>query len=201
VKKESDQEKKMMLEDVFSSYFQLEINQLSDFKKTNVIRDLMLLLMQRIGSRVDVQKLSKELGVSRETIYNYISFLESTYFIKLLRPFSRNRDNEIKSISKLYLCDSGLANRFAKIDDGALFENAVFSALRNKGEINYYQKRNGQEIDFVLDKKYAFEVKNLPYKQDTERLSRISKDLKLEGCKVVSRRYSDLENITYGFAL
>jgi len=201
VLKASDNEKKMMLDDVFSSYFQLEIEQLSDFRKTNIIRDLILLLMKRIGSRLDIQKLSKELGVSRETVYNYISFLENTYFIKLIRPFSRNLDNEIKSIPKFYLCDSGLANHFANVDSGALLENAVFSALRNKGKLNYYQKKNGQEIDFILDEKFAIEVKTVPYEQDMKRLSVISNSLKLDGYQIVSKKYSEMENITYGFLL
>ncbi len=201
VMKKTDNEKKLMLEDIFSSYFQLEINQLSDFRKTNVIRDLMLLLIERIGSRLDVQKLSKELGVSRETVNNYVSFLENTYFIKLIRPFSRNRDNEIKNIPKFYLCDSGLANHFAKIDSGALFENVIFSSLRNKGELNYFQKKNGQEVDFVLNKKYAYEVKTFPYEQDMKRLSAISNNLGLGNHAIVSRKYSEMDNVTYGFLL
>ena len=62
----------MMLDDIFSSYFQLEVTQLGDFRKTGVIRDLILLLMERSGSRLDIQKLSKELGVvARETMGNF----------------------------------------------------------------------------------------------------------------------------------
>ncbi|HLA26063.1 MAG TPA: ATP-binding protein, partial [Patescibacteria group bacterium] len=123
VRKESIEEKKMALEEIFSSYFQLEIRQLGDFRKIDVIRDLILLLMQRTGSKLDIQKLSKELGVARETIYHYLSFLEHTYFIALIRPWSRNRDTEIRSMPKFYLCDTGLINQFAKVSDGALFEN------------------------------------------------------------------------------
>ena len=199
--KESIQEKKSMLEDIFSSYFQLEVMQLGDFKKTTVIRDLMLLLMERVGSKLDVQKLSRELGVARETMNNYIAFLESTYFISLIRPFSRNRDLEIRSTPKFYLCDSGLVNQFAKVDDGALFENTVFSALRSRGEVNYYQKKSGVEIDFILDKKRAIEVKSKPYEQDMKRLSNLSKELKLKDYRIISRKYSDLKNVDYGFNL
>lgn len=201
VQKESTQEKKLALEDIFSSYFQLEVTQLGDFRKINVIRDLMLLLMERIGSKLDILKLSKELGVSRETIGNYIAFLEGTYFIKLIRPFSRNRDLEIRSIPKLYICDSGISNQFAKLNDGALFENAVFSVLRNKGEVNYYQKKSGVEIDFILNKKYAYEVKFTPYEQDIKKLKNLSLELNLDGYEIVSRKYSELDHVTYGFAI
>lgn len=201
VQKESVLEKKMMLEDIFSSYFQLEVKQLGDFRKTNIIRDLLLLLMERTGSKLDMQKLSRELGVARETVYNYIAFLENTYFIKLVRPFSRSRDTEIRSIPKFYLCDSGIINQFARVSEGAVFENAIFSALRTKGEVNYYQKKSGVEIDFILNKKYAYEVKITPDKQDIKKLDVLAKELKLKDYKIVSKKYSRLENVIYGFML
>lgn len=80
LKKNAD-EKKMALDEIFSSFFQMEILQLGDFRRNEVIRDLILLLMQRLGSKLDIQKLSIELGASRVTLMDYISFLESTYFI------------------------------------------------------------------------------------------------------------------------
>lgn len=198
---ESVQEKKKALEDIFSSYFQLEIIQIGDFRKANVVRDLMLLLMERTGAKIDIQKLSRELRVSRETISNYIAFLESTYFISLIRPFSRNRDTEIRSMPKFYLCDSGLANQFSRVSEGALFENAVFNALRESGEVNYYQKKSGVEIDFIIDKKYAYEVKINTYEQDIKKLAALSKELKLKDYRIISRKYSPLEHVRYGFIL
>lgn len=202
VQKISIAEKKMALEEIFSSYFQLEIRQLGDFRKIGVIRDFILLLMQRIGSKLDIQKLSKELGVSRDTIYHYLSFLEYTYFITLVRPWSRNRDTELRSVPKFYLCDTGLINHFAKVSEGALFENAAFSALRKRGEVNYYQRKSGVEIDFILDKKYAYEVKTAPSNHDLRRLTALSKELKLKHCQIIAHKYVEKnKNITYGFLL
>ncbi|HLD62120.1 MAG TPA: ATP-binding protein [Patescibacteria group bacterium] len=202
VRKESIEEKKMALEEIFSSYFQLEIRQLGDFRKIDVIRDLILLLMQRTGSKLDIQKLSKELGVARETIYHYLSFLEHTYFIALIRPWSRNRDTEIRSMPKFYLCDTGLINQFAKVSDGALFENAVFAALRKKGEVNYYQRKSGVEIDFILEKKYGYEVKTAPNNYDLRRLDSLSKEIGLRRGQIVARKYAKInKNIAYGFLL
>lgn len=201
IKKDFAQEKKMALEDIFSSYFQLEVVQLGDFRKTNIVRDLIILLMNRIGSKVDIQKLSRELGVSRITISNYLSFLENTYFITLIRPFSRSRDTEIRSAPKVYFCDSGLINQFAKVSEGALFENMIFSALRKKGEVNYYQRKSGVEIDFILNKKEAYEIKTLPDERDLKKLGIITGELKLKRHKIVSRKHTKVKNAIYGFML
>jgi len=201
VLKTNVEEKKKALDEIFSSFFQLEILQLADYRHNDVIRDLMLLLMQRLGSKLDIQKISRELGVSRPTLNEYISFLEGTYFIKSVRPFSKSRNSEIRRMPKVYICDSGLANHFAKLSEGNLFENNVFQNLRMIGEVNYYQKKSGREIDFILNKKTAFEVKTSPTDKDLKRLNLLSSELGLEEFKLVSMNYSQLENVVYGFSL
>ena len=153
VLKNSVQEKLMALDDIFTSFFQLEVMQLGDFRRNEVIRDLMLLLMQSTGSKIDIQKISRDLKISRPSIYDYIAFLEGTYFIKTIRPFSQGRSTEIRKMPKVYICDTGLVNQFAKIGAGHLFENSIFQNLRGKGELNYYQRKSGIEIDFIYDKK------------------------------------------------
>ena len=201
VLKTNVQEKKKALEEIFSSFFQLEILQLGDFRRNEAIRDLMLLLMQRLGSKLDIQKISRELGISRPTLGEYISFLEGTYFIKTIRPFSKGRNSEIRKMPKVYLCDTGIANHFANLDMGSLFENSVFQNLRPKGKLNYYQRKSGAEIDFILDKKEAYEVKLNPQESDVKRLKSMAMELNLEKFKIISKNYSELENIVYGFML
>lgn len=199
--KESFEEKRMVLEDIFSSYFQLEIAKLGEFRNLNIVRDLIILLMKRSGAKLDIQKLSQELGVSRPTIYEYISFLEGTYFIKLIRPFTKNKDVEVRNTPKVYLCDCGLLNNLSKVDEGVLFENNVFQSLRLKGELNYYQKKSGVEIDFILNKEEAVEVKIKPAQQNLQRLKRIAKELNMKKAYIVSKKYSALNDIKYGFVL
>ena len=201
VLKNSVEEKKKSLENIFSSFFQLEILILGDFRKNKIIRDLIMVLMERIGSKLDVQKLSQELGISRPTLYEYLSFLEGTYFLALIKPFSKSKDVEIRKTPKVYLCDSGLSNYFAKLNEGILFENNIFQNLRIKGEVNYYQKKSGAEIDFILNKKTAFEVKISPREADLKKLKKISRELGLKKFKIISKNYSQLENICYGFML
>jgi len=201
VLKKGIEEKKKSLEDVFSSFFQLEVLGLGDFKKNKIVRDLMMILMERIGSKVDIQKLSRDLGISRPTVYEYLSFLECTYFLNLVIPFSKSKDIEIRKMPKVYLCDSGLANHFAKLSEGILFENNIFQNLRVKGKVNYYQRKSGLEIDFILDESKALEVKINPRETDLKKLKKASHQLRLKEFKIISKNYSQLGNICYGFML
>lgn len=198
VLKNSAGEKANALNDIFTSFFQLEVLQLGDFRRNEVIRDLMLLLMQSTGSKIDIQKMSRDLKISRPTLYNYLAFLEGTYFIKTVKPFSRGKSTEVRKMPKVYICDTGLANHFVKLDEGHLFENSIFQNLRVKGDLNYYQKKSGVEIDFILDKKHAYEVKINPRESDIRKLKTLSTELGLQ-CSMISKSYSNIKGIVYGF--
>jgi predicted AAA+ superfamily ATPase len=201
VLKESIQEKEMMLDDIFTSYYQMEVVQLGGFRRTNAIRDLMLLLMERCGSRLDVQKLARELGVVRETVNNFLSFLEGTYFFSLIRPYSTSRDTEIRSQPKVYACDTGLINRYARVGSGSLFENAAFHALRLHGEVSYYMKKSGVEIDFIVNRKIAYEIKQKAETKDFSQLMKRAADIHLTECRMVSRYYCNVDGVLYGYQL
>lgn len=187
---EEKENKKLKLDDIFKSYFEKDVKSLADFKEINVFRDLILLLMQRAGSKVEISKLSSELGVSRETIYSYLAFLEGTYFVNLISPFSRNVDREVSGSKKVYLCDSGLLNAFAKVSEGSLFKNAVFNNLKKYGKICYYQKRTGREIDFILNEAIAFEAKLSGISSDEKELDKASKSLDLKQHYVVTKNFN-----------
>jgi predicted AAA+ superfamily ATPase len=201
VLKEDSREKAKALEDIFTSFFQLEVLQLGDFRRNDIIRDLMLLLMQSTGSKLDILHISRDMKVSRPTLYDYLAFLEGTYFIKTIRSFSKGRSTEVRKMPKVYVCDTGLANHFARLDEGHIFENSIFQNLRVKGDLNYYQKKSGVEIDFILDKKNAYEVKINPSESDIRRMKKLSHELGLKNCRMVSKKFSELEGITYGFML
>lgn len=200
VAKSSAAEKRDALNDIFTSYFNKEVLQLGDFRNNQTIRDLMILLMERIGSRVDISKLAAELSVSRPTIKEYLSFLEGTYFISLIPTYSRSRDVEIRGAPKVYCSDSGLASQLAKIEFGRVFENAIFHQLRVRVKtLQYFQKKTGVEIDFVVDGKEAYDVKLKATERDARTLTRLSQELHLKNTHLVSYQFAPKTRAWYGF--
>jgi len=193
---ENEEKKKIYLNDIFSSYFEKDVKSLADFKQINAFRDLILLLFQRIGSKLDISKLASALNISRHTVYSYLSFLEQTYFIALITPYSKNVDREISGTRKVYACDTGFVNLFARVDEGNLLENAVYNCIRHFGKVNYYQKRTGAEIDFILPElNTAIEVKTKADQRDIDKLKILSEKLGYKESYVVSKEFVDLQKI------
>jgi len=184
--------KRQILEDIFKSYFEKDVKALTDFKEMAKLRDLILLLANRVGSKIEISKISSEIGVARDTVYSYLNFLEKTYFISLLAPFSKSSNGEVRGAKKIYFCDSGLLNYLGKIPDGIVFENSVFQNLRKYGSLNYYAKYKGPEIDFVLNKRIAFEAKIKGGHFELKKLKKISQSLRLKEYYLIVKVFSDL---------
>ncbi len=187
--------KRQILEDIFKSYFEKEIKTLADFREIGKLRDLIILLANRVGSKVEISKISSAIGVSRDTVYSYLNFLEKTYFITLIHPFSRSLNGEVRGAKKVYFCDTGLLNYLGKLPEGKVFENAVFQCLRVLGTLKYYQKYKGPELDFILNGEIGFEVKQKATLSDWNKLKKLSKGLRLREYYLISREFSGIEGV------
>jgi len=161
---ESKERKKQMLDVIYSSYINMDVQQLADFKSTTELKKLIKLLGARVGSRLNIDELSKIVGLSRPTVSNYLSFLEQTYLIRLVPAFSKNTDVRERLPKKVYFIDTGIANINADLSGGAKFENTACHQLNFFGKLSFYNGKNG-ELDFIVQREknnIAIEVKETP---------------------------------------
>lgn len=182
----NDSHKKDIISDIISSYINIDIKSISDFKSLSMINKLITMLAARSGSRLDITKLSNLTAISRPTIMNYLDLFEKTYLIHLLPVFSLNADREIVKAKKVYFCDTGILNYFSNIGSGAIFENAVFLQLKQYDEIKYYSLKSGKEIDFIINN-IAYEAKETPAVNDLESVKIISKPLGIKQSFIVGK--------------
>lgn len=179
--------KKEMLNDIISSYINIDIQSLADFRKGKDIYNLIKMLASRCATRLDYSKLASMSGLSRPTVESYVDFFEKTYLITRVPVFTRNTDREIVKARKIFFCDNGLMGILAQNSSGVLFENALFNQLRHKGEVRYYALKDGSEIDFILDGTMALEAKESPTGVDLNTLARLSRIAKLKKIHLVGR--------------
>jgi uncharacterized protein len=191
-------EKKDILQDILSSYINIDLVQIADIKKIPELSAIIKLLASRIGSKLDISKIANAVNLSRPTVENYIYLLENTYFIKTIPVYSLNADREIVKARKVYFYDNGIASQFAELGSGARFENAVFNQLHHFGEVNYYQLKTGQEIDFIIDKKIVFEVKETAHETDYKKLMNLAKKINIDKGFVLGKNNNTFQNFIWG---
>ncbi len=189
--------KKEVLRNIFASFFEKDIRLLSDIKDIRELRDLILLLVPRTGNMLDITKLSSESGINRVKLYDYLEFLQGVFFIKLIPKFSASIDRSVAGGKKVYFADNGLLNVIGRVNDGQLFENSVANQLSLYGELSFYNKRNTAEIDFILDKKIAFEVKSKAVEKDLSKLEDICSRIGIEKNYLISLNYAKTERTIF----
>jgi uncharacterized protein len=165
-----------ILNDILSSYINIDVRTLADFQKVSELQQLIRLLALRLGNKLDITRLASTLGISRPTVNQYLDFLEMTYVIRRLPAFAGG-DKPTALARKLYFCDNGIASILANPSEGALFENAVYNQLRPYGDLHYLAKGSEYEIDFILSRDQhttALEVKYHPIASDRQKLNRIA---------------------------
>lgn len=115
-------------------------------------------LLKSVGSRFSVNKFyndvtSQGYKVGKDTLYNYLGYLEDVFLISTIPVFSESLRVSGNTTKKIYAVDNGLinANTFNLSSNyGKLFENQIYLDLRReKKEIFYYPTKDGYEIDFV----------------------------------------------------
>ncbi len=183
----SEEDKVAYLKDVINAYIELDIKLLSDFEAGHDLYKLIRLLAGRTGSLLETAKLSSIIGINRNKVKSYLELLERTYFLITLSPFTKNIDREISLRKKAYLADTGLLGQLAKVSAGQTFENAVATQLHQLGELKYYQKKSGQEIDFILDEQKALEAKETPTASDLATLAKRAHALGLDDYALIGR--------------
>ena len=186
---ENKQTKKEILKNIITSFFEKDLKILSDHKDVRELRDLMLLLVPRVGSMLDISKIASELGIRRMKIYQYLEFLQGAFMIKLLPKYSKSIDRSIAGGKKVYFSDTGLLNTIGNVNDPQLLENAVVNQLSYYGDLSFYNKRNTAEIDIILDKQIAFEVKLKGVESEYIRLKKLTFTLGLKKYYLISKTY------------
>ncbi|MBU0896163.1 MAG: ATP-binding protein [Candidatus Omnitrophica bacterium] len=194
-----------------ATYIERDVQPFYRLEKITHFRDLLFLLAARSSQALNYQSLSNDLGVSIQAVKLWVSILEISQVIFLLRPYRINLGSRIVKSPKVYFTDIGLVNYLVGnkskaaltrgAQAGAIFENFVIQELLkhyfNLGvapPIYYYRTNNGLEVDIIIEEKAGVirpcEIKltktpNPNMVNSIERLRNLNKNKKLsilDGC-------------------
>lgn len=163
----SIKEKRILLDEIFSSYLERDITSLLSLNRPDAFVLMIRLLADRVGSQISFSQLSIETGISLPTIKKYLWYAEKTFIIKRVLPFFRNAKKELIKSPELFFVDLGLRNyainQLGQIgqpyNTGMVFENFVFQLLKEQATLNgwqvkYWRTKDKAKVDFIIDKGY-----------------------------------------------
>jgi uncharacterized protein len=157
---------KIIREDVVDKVLKRDIVALFQVRNVVDLEKLFLFLCMESGNIISQDTLSKEIGVSRQTIGNYLELLEQSNLIYLSHPVETTGKKVLKTRPKIYLADAAIRNavlmygREVLLDPdqmGLIVETAVYKHLHTfyygeRPKMGYFRDSKTQkEIDVVVN--------------------------------------------------
>lgn len=150
------------------TYLERDIRQIQSVQDLALFHGFLELLAARTASLLNLNEISKECGISHTTARQWLSLLESTRIVYLLRPYHKNISKRVVKSPKLYFTDTGLLAHLLKYPDsrtleagpmgGAFFENMIVLELlkakfnRNSpAELYFFRDSNHNEVDLIIE--------------------------------------------------
>jgi predicted AAA+ superfamily ATPase len=151
-----------------STYVERDVRQLKNIGNLAQFTKLLRLCAGRTGQLLNLTSLSNDCGIDQKTVASWLSILQSSYIVYLLRPYYGNFNKRVIKSPKLYFYDTGVACSLLGIKSteqlathaakGALFENLIVSELLkerlNAGaddNLYFWRDKTGHEIDLLAD--------------------------------------------------
>jgi predicted AAA+ superfamily ATPase len=154
---------------LLESYFELtlikDIVTRYNIRDTASLRNLALYLLTNSSKETSLKQIRNTLGLSYDTIRQFIEYLESSFLIFQVLHFSYSLKESLTKPRKIYAIDTGMQQYATKSftpDSGQLAENAVAIELKNKGNEVFYWKGK-REVDLIAKNKIEITPINITY--------------------------------------
>ena len=156
------------LKNYAQTYLERDVRDLINVGDLETFRRFMGLCAGRCGQILNVNSLAVDCGISHTTARRWLSVLETSFIVVLLRPHHHNFNKRLVKSPKLYFLDTGLLCYLLRIRDpedlrlhaqrGGVFESFVISELHKKAlhngqepDLFFWRDSTGHEVDCIID--------------------------------------------------
>ena len=151
-----------------ATYLERDVRSIIQVQDLSRFEMFLKICATQTGQILNLSHLSNECGIAVNTVKSWLSVLEASYIIFLLRPHHKNFRKRLIKSPKLYFIDVGLAAYLLDIQDethvknhplrGYLFETFIVAEILKKRFNNikthnlyYFRDNVGNEVDVLMD--------------------------------------------------
>lgn len=147
--KDKDIIKKYVKESITEKIIYKDIPKLFKIKDVSTIESLLNIFMEEPGQLIEISDLAKELKISRQTLSNYLIYLEESFLIRKLYNFSKSRRKVERKLKKYYptIISTDLLFKEDDLSKSKVFEWLIINQL--KAEF-FWRDPYKNEVDAVI---------------------------------------------------
>ena len=155
--------------DYIRTIAQRDIQQLSSVRRIDIIPELARVAASQTSQLFNLSAMGQTLELSRNTINEYVSILQSLYILQYVPSWSNNRLSRTVKAPKLQFVDTGLACSLLNQDVESLWKDRVLfgrfvetfvlqevvkqlSWYEGATSLFHYRDRDRNEVDIVIEK-------------------------------------------------
>ena len=179
------------------TYLQRDVRDILNISNDTLFYNFLSAIAARTGQVINYNDLARDLSIDAKTVKSWISILEASGIIYILKPYFNNLNKRLVKSPKIYFLDTGLCSYLTKWPSseslergamsGAILETYVFAEIlksywHNGLEAYFYHYRDSdkREIDLIIqsgDTLYPIEFKKTgtPSKTATKSFGLLSK--------------------------
>jgi predicted AAA+ superfamily ATPase len=165
---EPDRDAALWHSSYIQTYLERDVRTLRQVGDLTTFQSFVRLLAARSGQLLSLSDLSRDLGVAVNTAKAWLSVLEATFQVMIVRPYFANTGKRLVKTPKVYFTDTGTLCYLVGLRDsghasagpmaGAIFETAVLGEILksrlNRGEdaeVYFWRTSTGDEVDFLVN--------------------------------------------------
>jgi uncharacterized protein len=162
----SDRAYILWLRNFIKTYVERDIPQLGFNIDSNRLIRLITLCANQQGQLLNFSKLAQVIGVSSQTVRNYLEIMTGTFMFRILPPFVSNIKKRLVKSPKIYFRDQGVYHQLLEIDTfndllanvglGSSWEGFAIEQIISCNpdwKYSFYRTSNGAEIDLIIERK------------------------------------------------
>jgi hypothetical protein len=164
----ADREARLWQASYIQTYLERDVRNLRNIGDLTQFQTYLRALASRSAQLLNLSELARDVGVSVSTAKDWLSILEASFQIFILRPYFVNIGKRLVKSPKVYFMDTGLLCYLVGLREpghassgpmgGAIFENLVtselYKTLIHRGEepvLHFWRTASGAEIDLVVE--------------------------------------------------
>ncbi len=157
------------LKNYYQTYLVRDVRDLASVGDLEAFSRFVGLCAGRCGQLLNYSSLAADCGISHTTARRWMSVLEASFVVVLLRPHFKNFNKRLIKSPKLYFIDTGLLCSLLRIGQpedlrthalrGSIFENFVVAELykrRSHSNVHpglfFWRDATGHEVDLLIEK-------------------------------------------------
>jgi uncharacterized protein len=165
---EPDRDSFMWHSSYVQTYLERDVRELKQIGDLTQFQSFLRVLAARNGQLLNMSDVSRDLGIAVNTTRAWLSVLESTYQVIILRPYYGNVGKRLVKTPKVYFTDTGVLCYLAGLRDpehaaagplgGSIVETAVLMEVvkhsLNHGfdpQVHFWRTTHGTEVDIVIE--------------------------------------------------